>query len=379
VATPAVNTDPVWRDESSPALPTLAGDLSAETCVVGLGGSGLACILRLLELGDAVVGIDASQVASGAAGRNGGFLLAGLAAFYHDAVRQHGHDRVHRLYQRTVREIERMAAETPDAVARTGSLRIAYDDEEFEDCHRQLDTMRADHLPVQPYEGPEGQGLLLPTDGMFHPVERCRTLARQALDGGARLFEHSPALEVSARVVRTPGGAIHCRRVVVAVDGRLEAVLPELAGRVRSARLQMLGTAPTDEVALPRPVYTRWGYDYWQQLPDGRVILGGLRDQAGDTEWSGEADPTPEVQAGLELMLRRRVGVRAPVRHRWAGIVGYTADGLPVVDQVRPGVWAIGGYCGTGNVIGALCGRGVAEVVTRGRSPHLAELAPALA
>jgi gamma-glutamylputrescine oxidase len=61
------------------------------------------------------------------------------------------------------------------------------------------------------------------------------------------------------------------------------------------------------------------------------------------------------------------------VSHRWAATVGYTQDALPVLEEVRPGVWAIGAYSGTGNVIGALCGRAVAEVVLTGRS-DLADL-----
>jgi glycine/D-amino acid oxidase-like deaminating enzyme len=57
----------------------------------------------------------------------------------------------------------------------------------------------------------------------------------------------------------------------------------------------------------------------------------------------------------------------APIVRRWAGVVGYTESGLPVFEEVRPGVWAIGGYCGTGNVIGAICGRAAARMVATGR------------
>ena len=45
--------------------------------------------------------------------------------------------------------------------------------------------------------------------------------------------------------VVTSRGMVRARRVIVAVDGHLEQLLPELAGRVRTARLQMLATAPT--------------------------------------------------------------------------------------------------------------------------------------
>ncbi len=121
------NTAP-WR-----GFDALRGDVVTDVCVIGLGGSGLAAVHRLLELGQRVVAIDAGQVASGAAGRNGGFLLAGAMDFYHDAVRLHGRDRAHALYRRTLLEIERMQRQTPDAIRLDGSLRVADDPEELDD------------------------------------------------------------------------------------------------------------------------------------------------------------------------------------------------------------------------------------------------------
>lgn len=367
---------PVWDDPPGLALPSLRGDVEADVCVVGLGGSGLACVGELLGLGARVVGIDAGPVAGGAAGRNGGFLLAGTYHFYHDAVERYGHARALRLYRLTLVEMDRMARETPEAVRRTGSLRVASSAEEEDDCRAQLDAMRADGLPAASYEGPEGRGLLIPTDAAFHPVLRCRALARRAAEAGARLFERSPALSVSGTEVATERGRVRCGRVVVAVDGRLEAVLPELAGRVRTARLQMLATAPAPEVSVPRPVYARWGYEYWQQLPDGRVALGGFRDHAEAEEWTHAAEPSARVQGLLERFLREEIGVRAPVTHRWAASVGYTADGLPVLEETRPGVFAAGGYSGTGNVVGALCGRAAAQLAVCGASEIADAFAP---
>ena len=66
------------------------------------------------------------------------------------------------------------------------------------------------------------------------------------------------------------------------------------------------------------------------------------------------------MQAALERLLRERIGVTAPVTHRWAASVGYTRSGGPYLGEVRDRVWAAGGYCGTGNLVGALCGRAAA-------------------
>jgi gamma-glutamylputrescine oxidase len=354
---------PLWEDGAWTPLPPLQGDVQADACVVGLGGSGLAAVLELRALGLSVVGVDAGAVGGGAAGRNGGFLLAGIADFHHDAAAAHGRDRAAALYRATLDELARMAQETPADVRLTGSLRIATTDDELDDCQVQYRSMRADALPVEHYEGPEGRGLLFPHDGTFNPLARCRTLARLALASGAQLHEQSLARLHAGGVVSANGFTIGARHVIVAVDGRLAELVPQLAGQVRTARLQMIGTAPAPEVSLPRPVYARYGYEYWQQLPDGRVVLGGFRDHGGEAEWTTSAEPSPLVQGELDRFLRQHVGVTAPVTHRWAASVSYTDNGLPVVRQLDPHTWVLGAYSGTGNVVGALLGRAVARRV----------------
>ncbi|HEY4129093.1 MAG TPA: FAD-binding oxidoreductase, partial [Gemmatimonadaceae bacterium] len=322
---------PSWGESTHLDLPILRGRVTADICVVGLGGSGLACVSQLIAGGRRVVALDASRVASGAAGRNGGFLLGGLAMFHHDAVAQLGEARAAAIYEETLNQIDRMVSETPAAVRRTGSLRIATNEDELEDCARQLAAMRASGLLVESYEGDEGRGLFFPRDCVFDPVERCTTLACQVVERGAQLFGQSPATAITSGRVTTPAGEVVARDIVVAVDGRLEVLLPELSGRVRSARLQMLGTAPAPEVSWSRPVYARWGLDYWQQLADRRVVVGGFRDVGGDAEWTTDASPTEPVQLALTALLRDTLGVKAEITHRWAAIVGYTPTGLPIL------------------------------------------------
>jgi glycine/D-amino acid oxidase-like deaminating enzyme len=368
---------PAWADGLDPiTYPSLDGDVTADVCVVGLGGSGLSCIHELLDMGQRVVGVDAGTIGGGAAGRNGGFLLAGTAAFYHDAVEALGQWRAKAIYQATLDEIERIQKETPSAVRRTGSLRIADSEREEEDCNTQRIAMLADNFMVDPYNGDEGTGLFFPHDCTFNPLARCRLRALSATTLGARLYEHSGAIAISGHQVRTPSGRVQCKQVIVAVDGRLEYVLPELAGLVRTARLQMLSTVPVPNVDRPTPVYRRWGFDYWQQLPDNRIVLGGCRDRFEDAEWTVENNPTDEVQQCMESVLRNVVGIDAPIEHRWAASVGYTNGILPVMARPRPGVWAIGGYSGTGNVIGSLYGRMIAQYAVTGESKMMQPFMP---
>ncbi len=372
-----IDNQPVWDDAPWTPPPTLTGEVHADSCVIGLGGSGLTAIGELLARHLSVVGLDAIDVGAGAAGRNGGFLLAGAYDFHHDAVRRHGRARSRALYRATIAEIDRIAAAASGTVRIPGSRRLAATREEVADCREQLAAMQEDGLPVSWYEGDDGVGLTIPTDGAMNPLARCRLLATRLLANGARLFAGSPVrgIERSASAVRvvTDTAVVHCARVIVAVDGRLDVLLPELADRVRTARLQMLATAPATGIVVPCPVYRRDGFDYWQQRADGAIAVGGCRDRAGDVEWTTDAEPTPTVQAMLEQVVRSHLQVTAPITHRWAASAGYTTTGLPVIEQVRAGVWAIGGYSGTGNVIGSLAARAVVAACCDG-DPARAQL-----
>jgi glycine/D-amino acid oxidase-like deaminating enzyme len=236
-------------------------------------------------------------------------------------------------------------------------LRIAADAEDLSDCQAQWVAMTRDELPVSPYRGEEGEGLLFPSDACFQPMALARRKAQWALVRGAQLFEHSPASSIIKDQVITRGGAIRAPVVVVCIDGGLEHLLPDLRGRVRTARVQMLATAPTQEIHLSRPVHARLGNDYWQQCPNGCVVLAGCRDVGGDEEWTQHRDTTPRVQEALERLLREHLGVKAAITHRWAANIGYHDSPLPLLERLPSGAVVCGAYNGMGQVIGRLYGR----------------------
>lgn len=364
---------PIWEDRDWRPLPRLEGPVRADVCVIGLGGSGLAAMEELGALGVSAVGVEAGAVGAGAAGRNGGFVLAGLAKFFNETVVRFGEPTASALYRLTAREIQRQAEEMPDIIRLTGSLRIAADAAERADCAKHLAALRYCGLAAEPYAGPEGEGILLPTDGVMQPLHRVRAIARKLRQRDALLYEGSPVGKMVPGSVITDQGTVFCDTVIVAVDGGLERIFPQLSPRVRTARLQMLATGPAPEVSFPRPVYWRHGFEYWQQLPDRSIALGGFRDHALEAEWTHSAEPTDFIQGLIEKFLREHLKVRAPVTHRWAASVAYTTDGLPVLEQVGDKTWAVGAYCGTGNIVGALCARAAARLAC-GQRAEWAEL-----
>ncbi len=184
---------PAWFDLAAGTdvlADRLEGPTAADVVVVGLGASGLAACRHLAHRGADVVGLDARGVAAGAAGANGGFLLAGMAMFHHDAVARLGRPRAVAAYRWTLDLLDHEFVTEPTA-RRVGSLRLAADDAERDDIAAHLAVLRADGFAGEPHDGPEGVGLVVPTDGVVHPVARCRRLAVEARAVGARL--HAPA------------------------------------------------------------------------------------------------------------------------------------------------------------------------------------------
>jgi glycine/D-amino acid oxidase-like deaminating enzyme len=386
-------TMPYWLDHPYEPRPPLEGELHADACVIGGGVGGVSCARELAGRGLRTVLLEARAVASGASGRNGGFLLAGGAPFHLDARARWGPELARRLYARTVeaqKEVYALAEElgAGDAVRRVGSLRLAVSEEEAEHVRRHVAALREDGFAAELVERDElphqllgigHAGCLVGHDGALQPARWVRALARAAEAVGARIFEGSPAAAPAGPLVTTPRGSVRAPHVIVAADGPLPALVPETAPRVRARRLHMVATAPLSRTLFGSLVYARYGYEYFQQLPDGRLALGGFSDLDGDASYTDREDGKAAVWERLERYLRGELGIEeAEVTHRWVGVVGFSEDDRALAGPVagREGLYALGGYSGTGNLIGFVAGRAVAELIAGGRSDDLAFFAP---
>jgi len=382
-------TTPFWLDAPYEPRAALDGDVEVEACVIGGGVGGLSCARRLAEHGIDTVLLEAGTVAGGASGRNGGFLIAGTAAFHNDARERFGVDRARAMYAATLeaqQEVFALAAElgAGDAVRQVGLLRLAVSEEEADHVRDHAAALREDGFPGETIErqdlAPALQrtglvGCLTPHDCALHPARWYRLLATAADQAGARIFENTrvngPVPAPDEGAVATTGGSVSAKHVVVAADGALPALVPEYQGRVRSRRLHMVATAPLPQ-AMDTMVYARWGYEYLQQRPDGRILVGGFSDMDADSSYTDSDAGSPLIWDRVERYLREDLGVEPEITHRWAGVVGYSDDSLPYVGEVpgRPGLYVSGGYSGVGNVPGFMCGRDIADTIAgRGREP----------
>lgn len=312
---------------------------------------------------------DGREVAGGASGRNGGFALRGGAPPYDIARSQLGPDRAAELWRLTERALERMAALADDAFRPTGSLRLANDADEAIALQAEYEALREDGFAADWRPEPGGSlvgrfegALFHPTDGSIHPARWVRRLAARAAEAGAEIREHDRVASLDD---------LDAEQVVIATDGYTQGLVDELDRAVRPTRGQVVVTAPLGEELYACPHYARYGYDYWQQTPDLRLVLGGFRDFAIDEEWTAQEEMTSAIQARLEAYAGELAGAPVQISRRWCGIFGMTEDLLPVVGQVREGVWAACGYSGHGNVLGLACGALIGQKIAGDPAPEL--------
>ena len=381
-------TAPFWLDDPYEPRAALEGDIEVEACVIGGGVGGLSCARRLAHHGIETVLLEAGRVAGGASGRNGGFLIAGVAKFHNDARESYGAERARAIYARTLeaqRDIYELAEElgAGDSLRKVGLVRLAVSEEEAEHVREHARVLREDGFPGELVERDELApalrrgglvGCLTDHDGALHPARWYRLLASAAERAGARICEGSPVRgpvpAPGEGPLVTDAGSVRAKHVVVAADGALPALVPEFAGRVRARRLHMVATEPLPPT-LETMVYARWGYEYLQQRPDGRILMGGFSDVDADDSYTDSDAGSPMIWERVERYLREDLGTNGGVSHRWAGVVGYSDDSLPYVGEVprRPGLYVSGGYSGVGNVPGFMCGRDLADTIA-GNGPE---------
>ena len=357
-------TGSYWFDaEEAPPLPSHRSDGRVDVAIVGGGITGCAAACVLAEAGLRVRVHEARRVASGASGRNGGFALAGGATRYDIARETYGAEAARSYWRWTERYLERMAELAGDALERPGSLRLAADEEEREQIRAEYEALREDGFDAEwreqlppPLDGAFHGAIFHPHDGSLQPARFVRRLAGAAAAAGADIREQSRVATLDEL------GAEH---VVLATDGYGRGLLPGLDEAIWPARGQVVATEPLPERLFACPHYARQGFDYWQQLGDGRIVLGGFRDFSILAELTDEEETTPVIQEALSAFLRELVGYDPPIAYRWAGIFGLTQDFLPLVGRVpgRDGVWVAAGYSGHGNVLGLACGELVAKAI----------------
>ncbi|HEX8231515.1 MAG TPA: FAD-dependent oxidoreductase [Chloroflexia bacterium] len=345
-----------WQDASGDRT------IECDVCVVGAGVVGLYLARLIAGQGRSVVVLEARHVAAGATGRNAGMVLTGSAYYYHQAVATYGRELAHQLWRLSLHNrdiVKGLSQEFGTLWIENGSLLLALDDTEAEDLTRAYDAMCDDDIQCKiTYKDPLKRGFTAvveqPGDAGIHPVKFCEAMSRSM---GAQLFEQS---EVHA-IEPLPGGGVElrsrrltvrCGMAALCTNAYAPLLHPYFESKVVPTRGQVLRTEPLGTMLFGQMCYCDYGYEYFRQLPDTSILLGGWRHHFREAEVGYEDRVTRDIQGGLEGFLLKYFPEAANLRvtHRWSGTMGFSMDGIPLVGALpdMPNVYFAVGFTGHG-------------------------------
>jgi glycine/D-amino acid oxidase-like deaminating enzyme len=320
----------------------------ADVLVIGGGIAGTSLVYHLAQRRISAVLVERKHLAFGASGRNAGFLLAGVADCYSEAVRIFGREKAREVWHITNENHDRMleAVDRDDVgYRRLGSATLASGDEERARLEESAQLLRDDGFD----SSWDGQRLVNPRDGEINPAAMVGALARRAKSGAIREGVEVTSVVPGSVEVSVRAGDRECRAgvVILATNAYTSKLLPQV--KIQPTRAQMVASAPIYRTLSDMPTYSHFGYRYWRQLATGEVLIGGWRDTSMETEIGWDDLPSPEIQEHLDRKLES-MSKGAEVTHRWAGLMGFTETGLPLagpVDGMR-NVYLCAGFNGHG-------------------------------
>ena len=245
-----------------------------------------------------------------------------------------------------------------------GSYSLAAAPAEYEELKKVASIMDELKIPVQVYDerqlvkavGTEGfcGGIRYKDDAAIHPYRLLEKIYSRLKN--TTLLE---GIEVSGyestghgtRIVKTDAGPIETSMIIYALNGYSPSMSPYFKDKIYPTRAQVLMMEKVDRF-MDGPCYANSYLDYFRQLPSGELLIGGFRQLEKATE-VGYSDHTTEViQSALHDFVRTHLPQykNKKVSHRWGGVMGFSADGQPMVGSSPDDnhVFFLGAYTGHG-------------------------------
>ncbi len=341
----------VWQQ---PAKATTSYE--CDVAVIGAGIIGAYSAYTLAQNGRRVALLESRFPAAGATGRNAGMCLMGAADNYATGVDRFGRERARELWrvtQENQRKTRALVAAFGVPHIDCGSYILAIDKTESALLTRAYQMMKADGFevifsPNDPFERGFGAAISQPNDFGIDPVSLVNALVQNAPEQRVKLFAPAEVFAIQAvngrLQVAARGVTVNCEQVALCTNAWSRQISPYFDDKVAPVRAQILMTAPLKHRVMDKLAYANYGYEYFRQLEDGSFLLGGGRSRHKELEVGYDDAPTAWLQATLEEFLQKYfpdVAKAAPIVRRWAGTMGFSVDGLPLVGQLPevPGVF----------------------------------------
>lgn len=374
-------TVPHWRRSTSPKR------LASDALVIGAGIAGVSAALEFQRRGMSVHVIERHTLGAGASCRNAGFLMRGSADHYADACRLYGRDRARRLWkfnEDNLAALRALGAGSLESFRDRPSALIALNEEQEAELNLSLTMLREDGFRVEWLtsgndtvwrSGHVRTALVNPDDASVNSWELIQLLASKLTRPVIENQEvYAVRPDADSVCVHTPDYEFHAPRVLVCTNAYGPLLFPTLGKLVTPRRGQMIALRfpPSRAVQLSASYYFNHGSEYTRQTPDGTIVFGGCRTYHADRELGYEDLTTPWVQHDIERWATKLLGEGFEVTARWAGTMGFSPDGLPLVgpipdaDPGRERLWFCGGFTGHGMSIGHLTARSAVAAMVDG-------------
>ena len=394
-----IRSKSLWLDQFPgpvDARPSLQSDIETDVAIIGGGFTGLwtAYYLNQLDPSLRIAVLEREVCGFGASGRNGGWAvgeLAGTLERYAKQSSMEGALRQLRAVFDAVDEIGRVAANERISCgyAKGGTVRMARNQPQAQRQRDEVQHHRALGLTeteLRLLTAEDTRGLVNATDvqgGIFFgpsaaldPARLVRGLASRLTARGVSLYEQTPAMEISGRVVHTAGGTVTADVVVRATEAYTRD-FPDQRRTLIPIYSLMVATEPLsddvfNEIGLAsRPTFAddRYMVIYGQRTEDNRLAFGG---RSVPYAFGSRIDPALEKRAKSHDRIERSLKELFPVledskiTHRWGGVLGAPRNWMPAVryDEAA-GFATAGGYVGEGVAAANLAGRTLADLITR--------------
>jgi gamma-glutamylputrescine oxidase len=299
----------------------------------------------------------------GASGRNGGFVLRGLVAYYNHAVEMYGRETAKWIFQFNEESLSYMK-EFAGAYGERfhydncGSYLLACSLEELAHLEQSAQMMQddgfaVDYIKHDPFDRGYFGALFNPCDAGVHSGLLVQTVFEAV---GVKVFQDTEVFRIDSNAyggrvtVEAHGLALKADRVLLLTNAYAALLEPSFVPKLRAVRGQVMVTKPLKKRIMNHLGYANYGYEYFRQLPDNRFLLGGCREPYIAQE-VGFADMlTPYIQTAQRNYLKDHFPEVAgmPIDYAWSGIMAFTDDGLPLLGRLSPGVFYAVGCNGHG-------------------------------